>query len=63
MIQSVGVMNAAQTGGTLSQELLEAVFAEERLPDVILDNPRQRTLLDLLGLALGMMCYVYLGLR
>ena len=54
-------MNAAQTGEILTKEVLEAVFVEERLPDVILDNPKPRTLFSLLGLALGMMRYVVLG--
>ena len=61
IIQSVGVMNVAQTGGTLTKEVLEAVFAEERLPDVILDKPETRTLSNLLGLARGMMRYAIFG--
>jgi len=61
LLQSVGVMNTAQTGGTLSKELLEAVFAEERFPDIILDNPKPRTIFTLLGNALGMLWYVIIG--
>jgi hypothetical protein len=61
VLQAVGVMNTAQTGGVLTKELLEAVFAEERFPDVILNNPKPRTVFTLLGNALGMMWYVILG--
>ncbi|KAL8670188.1 MAG: hypothetical protein Q9168_005266 [Polycauliona sp. 1 TL-2023] len=61
LLQAVGVMNAAQTGGVLTRELLEAVFAEERFPDVVLDNPKPRTMFTLLGYALGMLRYVVLG--
>ena len=34
VLQAVGVMNTAQTGGILTREVLEAVFVEERFPDV-----------------------------
>lgn len=61
VLQAVGVMNTAQTGGVLTREVLEAVFAEERFPDVILNNPKPRTILTLLGNALGMMRYVIFG--
>lgn len=61
VLQAVGVMNTAQTGGKLSKEVLEAVFAEERFPDVILDNPKPRTVLTLLSNALGMMWWVVVG--
>ena len=61
MLQAVGVMNTAQTGGILTTEVLEAVFAEERFPDVILNNPKPRTVFTLLGNALGMMRYVIFG--
>ena len=61
VLQTVGVMNTAQTGGTLTKEVLEAVFAEERFPDVILNNPKPRTVFTLLGNALGMMRFVIFG--
>ena len=61
VLQAVGVMNTAQTGGILTKEVLGAVFSEERFPDVILDNPKPRTVFTLLGNALGMMRYVIFG--
>lgn len=61
VLQYVGLMNTAQTGGVLTREVLEAVFAEERFPDVILNNPKPRTVFTLLGNALGMMRYVIFG--
>ncbi len=66
-LQAVGVMNTAQLagggwlGGPLTKEVLEAMFAEERFPDVILDNPKKRTVFTLLGNALGLMWYVITG--
>ncbi|KAL8998125.1 MAG: hypothetical protein Q9169_002746 [Polycauliona sp. 2 TL-2023] len=61
LFQAVGVMNTAQTGGVLTKEVLEAVFVEERFPDVILHNPKPRTVFTLLGNALGMLRFVILG--
>lgn len=61
VLQCVGLMNTAQTGGILTKEIMEAVFAEERFPDVILNNPKPRTIFTLLGNALGMMRYVIFG--
>lgn len=63
MLQAVGVMNTAMgaVGGKLTPEVLEAVFAEERFPDVILNNQKPRTIFTLLGNALGMMWYVITG--
>ncbi|KIW88400.1 uncharacterized protein Z519_10969 [Cladophialophora bantiana CBS 173.52] len=61
VLQAVGVMNTAQTGGILTKEVLQAVFVEERFPEIILENPTPRTVLTLLGNALGMMRYVIFG--
>jgi hypothetical protein len=61
VLQSVGVMNTAQTGGILTREVLEAVFVEERFPAVILDNPKPRTVFTLLGNAVSMMRFVIFG--
>ncbi|KAL1594517.1 hypothetical protein SLS60_010277 [Paraconiothyrium brasiliense] len=61
VLQYVGLINSAQTGGKLNREILEAVFAEERFPDVILNNPKPRTVLTLLSNALGMMYWVVVG--
>jgi len=67
MLQAVGVLNTAQLGGggffggPLTKDVLEAIFAEERFPDVVLNNPKQRTLFTLLGNAVGMMWFVVTG--
>lgn len=61
VVQAVSLMNTAQTGGVLTREVLESVFVEERFPDVILNNPKPRTILTLLGNVLGMMRYVIFG--
>ncbi len=55
------VMNTAQTGEKLSREVLEAVFAEEKFPDIIVNNPKSRTVFTLLENALGMLWWVVVG--
>lgn len=63
ILQATGVVNTtAQVGGILTKEILQAVYAEERFPDVILDNPKTRTIFTMLGNSLGMMRYVVFGL-
>lgn len=61
VLQAVTVMNTAQTGGILTKEVLHAVFVEERIPEVILKNPKPRTLLTLLENVWGMMRHVIFG--
>lgn len=61
VLQAVGVMNSAQTGGILTEEVLHAIFVEERFPEIVLKNPTPRTVFTLLGNALGMMRYVIFG--
>jgi hypothetical protein len=61
VLQAVSVMNTAQTGGKLTKEVLEAIYVEERFPDVILNNPKPRTVFTLLENVLGMMWYVVTG--
>ena len=61
VVQAISVMNTAQTGGILTKEVLEAVYVEERFPDVILDNPKPRTIFTQLANVLGMMRYVVFG--
>jgi hypothetical protein len=60
MLQAVGVRNSCQLGD-LSKETLEAVFAEERFPDAVLQNTKPRTVFTLLGNAIGMMYWVIVG--
>jgi hypothetical protein len=61
VLNIAGAINTAQTGGKLTKEVFEALFLEERWASVILDNPKPRTVLTLLGNALGMMRYVVFG--
>jgi hypothetical protein len=60
VLQTVTVRNACQLGD-LSKETMEAVFAEERFPDAVLQNTKPRTLFTLLGNAVGMMYWVIIG--
>jgi len=61
VLQAVGSVNTAQTGGILTKEVAYAIFAEERFPEVVLENPKKRTIFTLLGNALAMMRYVIFG--
>ncbi|KAF3908287.1 Chloroperoxidase [Arthrobotrys entomopaga] len=61
VLQAVGVMNTAQTGGKLTEELVRAVYEEERFPAVILENPKKRTVFTLLGNAIGMLFWSVVG--
>ncbi|KAF3932348.1 Chloroperoxidase [Dactylellina cionopaga] len=61
VLQAVGVMNTAQTGGKMTAELVRAVYEEERLPAIILENPKKRTIFTLLGNAIGMLWWVAVG--
>jgi hypothetical protein len=62
-LQAVGSLNTAlgTVGGNMEREVVEAIFREERFPDVVLDNPKKRTVFTLLGNALGMIWYVVIG--
>lgn len=55
------VINVAQTGGRLSRKILESIFVDERLPDVILTNPQPRTIFTLLRNATGMLWWCVFG--
>jgi hypothetical protein len=49
VLQTVSLLNTAQTGGKLSRELMTTFYTEERFPDIILENEKTRTLLGLVG--------------
>ena len=57
LLQSVSLMNTAQTGGKMSKELLTTFYFEERFPDEILNNPQPRTLFGLLSKAFMLFIY------
>lgn len=58
LLQIVGLINVAQTGGVLSKEIMDAIFVEERFPDVILQNPKPSTLLTLWKNTVVMLSYL-----
>lgn len=60
VLQKITVRNACQLGD-LSKEMMEAVFAEERFLDAVLQNTKPRTLFTLLGNAVDMMYWVIIG--
>jgi hypothetical protein len=60
-VQAVTVMNTAQTGGVLTKDVLTAVYVDERFPDVILNNPKPRTMSTMLANVFGMLWHVILG--
>lgn len=62
VLNIAGAINTTMMpGGKMTKEVFEALFAEERWSSVVLDNPKPRTLLTLIGNALGMMRYVIFG--
>jgi hypothetical protein len=58
LVQTVSLMNTAQTGGKLSKELLTTFYTEERFPEEILANPKTRTLTGLIGNAIALLFHV-----
>jgi hypothetical protein len=58
LLQTVSLMNTAQTGGKLSRELMTTFYTEERFPDEILKNKKTRTLFGLLTNALDLLFHV-----
>jgi hypothetical protein len=57
-LQTVSLLNTAQTGGKLDAELMTTFYMEERFPEVILENGRTRTLLGLVGHAVVLLWHV-----
>lgn len=57
LLQTVSFLNTAQTGGTLSKEIMTTFYVEERFPDEILKNEKTRTLHGLIGNALALLYY------
>jgi hypothetical protein len=51
-------LNTADTGGKLSHDVMKTFYEEERIPDVILNNHKTRTLTGLLIYAFTLMLYV-----
>lgn len=60
IIQTVSLLNTADTGGKLSREVLEPFYVEERIPDVMLESRNTRTLTGLLIYAAKLMFYIVL---
>ncbi|KAM0710663.1 hypothetical protein Q7P35_001401 [Cladosporium inversicolor] len=60
IIQTVSFLNTADTGGKLSHDVMKTFYEEERIPDVILNNHKTRTLKGLLVYAFTLMFYVAL---
>jgi len=58
VLQTVSLLNTAQTGGKLNRELLNTFYEEERFPDVILKNEKKRTLLGLIGHAASLLFHI-----
>jgi cytochrome bd-type quinol oxidase subunit 1 len=57
VVQTVSLLNTADTGGKLSQDVMKTFYEEERIPDVILNNHRTRTLTGLLIYAFALLFY------
>lgn len=57
IVQTVSFLNTADTGGKLSKDVMKPFYEEEKIPDVILNNHRTRTLTGLLVYAFKLMFY------
>ncbi|KAH6713692.1 Chloroperoxidase [Leptodontidium sp. 2 PMI_412] len=55
LLQTVSLLNTAQTGDALQKDLLVEFYTEERIPDVILQNQTTRTLFGLVSKALSLL--------
>lgn len=55
LLQTVSLLNTAQTGDALKRDLLVEFYTEERIPDVILQNQTTRTLFGLASKALSLL--------
>lgn len=61
IVQTVSFLNTADTGGKLSKDVMKPFYEEERIPDVILDNHRTRTLTGLMFYSFQLMFYALVG--
>lgn len=62
MLNIAGAINTcALPHGKVPQDVMEQLFAEERWADVVLENKKKRSVLTLLGNAIGLYWYVLTG--
>lgn len=61
IVQTVSFLNTADTGGKLSKDVMKPFYEDERIPDVILDNHRTRTLTGLMFYSFQLMFYALVG--
>lgn len=57
LLQTVSLLNTAQVGSGLDRDLLIEFYTEEKIPDVILENPKTRTMFGLVTKALSLLFY------
>ena len=57
IVQTISFLNTADTGGKLTQDVMKTFYEEEKIPDVIMDNHRTRTLTGLMVLAFQLIFY------
>ncbi|KAH7346634.1 Chloroperoxidase [Rhexocercosporidium sp. MPI-PUGE-AT-0058] len=55
LLQTVSLLNTAQTGDALQKDLLVEFYTEERIPEIILQNQKTRTLFGLVSKALSLL--------
>ncbi|KAH7397780.1 Chloroperoxidase [Cadophora sp. MPI-SDFR-AT-0126] len=55
LLQTVSLLNTAQTGDALQKDLLVEFYTEEKIPDIILQNQKTRTLFGLVTKALSLL--------
>lgn len=57
VVQTVSFLNTADTGGKLSPDIMKTFYEEERIPEVILNNHKTRTLTGLLVYSFMLLFY------
>jgi len=57
VVQTISFLNTADTGGKLTQDVMKTFYEEEKIPDVIMDNDKTRTLKGLMIFAFKLIFY------
>lgn len=60
VVQTVSLLNTADTGGVLTEDVIQPFYEEERFPEVMLKNHRTRTLTSLMARSFTLLFFVVL---
>lgn len=57
IVQIISFLNMADTGGKMTQDVMKTFYEEEKIPHIIMDNHRTRTLTGVMVLAFKLLFY------